>query len=332
MTTTSFLVRAGLVVIYLGLNIGLNMMNKWMLGIYGFKFPLLLTVCHQIFSFLALAPVMVTPSFRDTHLQVIQGQWRGLLAVGMFFAVNVSFNNLSLLTISLSLNQVIRASIPLVAAVGAVFIENKKPSGREFLSLAILAGGVGLAVYDGAKVKGSFWGIVLCITGTVSNGLMMTCSGKVMSERIDVLRLTFYTAPVVSVVLVPFYLAMEHAKFVAYDSHGYLLPLALSCVLALSYNMVHYLMIQLTSSVTTTVLGEMKIVLILVLSAVFLGESKIWSLNMVLGCVAAILGFVMYSHHKLGKLTVTETKGSKGESGVVETLKPLLESSKSSTA
>lgn len=89
----------------------------------------------------------------------------------------------------------------------------------------------------------------------------------------------------------------------------------LTCINALSYNIVHYMMIKHTSSVTTTVLGEMKIIAILVLSAFVLGkssclvpkqhelcraspqhvhlysgESKIWTLHMLMGCTTAILG------------------------------------------
>ena len=41
---------------------------------------------------------------------------------------------------------------------------------------------------------------------------------------------------------------------------------------ALCYNVVHYLMIQMTSAVTTTVLGEVKIVGLLLLSIMLLGE------------------------------------------------------------
>ena len=43
----------------------------------------------------------------------------------------------------------------------------------------------------------------------VSNALMMTMSGKILSERLDVLRLTFYTAPVSCLCLVPFYINKE---------------------------------------------------------------------------------------------------------------------------
>ena len=42
---------------------------------------------------------------------------------------------------------------------------------------------------------------------------------------------------------------------------------------ALSYNVVHYLMIQMTSAVTTTVLGEVKIIGLLLLSVLLLGKN-----------------------------------------------------------
>ena len=51
--------------------------------------------------------------------------------------------------------------------------------------------------------------------------------------------------------------------------------LLLTCVNALLYNVVHYLMIQRTSAVTTTVLGEIKIIGLLFASAFLLGVSPV---------------------------------------------------------
>lgn len=56
------------------------------------------------------------------------------------------------------------------------------------------------------------------------------------------------------------------------------LLVGVGCVNALGYNVVHYLMIQRTSAVTTTVLGEIKIVGLLLLSALLLGVSLLQSL------------------------------------------------------
>ncbi|MEW5301979.1 MAG: hypothetical protein WDW38_008612 [Sanguina aurantia] len=202
-----------LVLAYLSLNISLNMLNKWLLSIYGFRFPILLSVAHMTFTFLALAPLMCMKTHRDQHASTLKKQWLGLIGVGTFFAINVGMNNYSLLTISLSLNQVIRASIPVVTAVGAVFIEHKTPSRREFMSLLLLTGGVAVAVWEGSSSKHSANGIVMCLLATISNGLMMCSIGRLMSEKLDVLRMTFYTAPVTIFVLLPFYFRMEAAAY-----------------------------------------------------------------------------------------------------------------------
>ncbi len=68
---------------------------------------------------------------------------------------------------------------------------------------------------------------------------------------------------------------LQKAKFFAYysdHSSGVIYIMAITSVNALAYNMVHSLMIKRTSAVTTTVLGEVKIVGLLVLSALLLGE------------------------------------------------------------
>lgn len=102
---------AAVVAAYLTLNVTLNLMNKWLLGIYGFSFPLLLTSCHMLFSFLMLLPFMLREPFRSLHKATLQKQWKGIIGIGLFMAVNIAFNNLSLVQITLSLNQVIRQAV-----------------------------------------------------------------------------------------------------------------------------------------------------------------------------------------------------------------------------
>ena len=301
--SSSMIGRGITIIVYLGLNISLNMLNKWTLSLYGFKFPLYMSIGHMLFSFLALAPFMLMSPYRELHVATLQKSWPGILAIGCFFAINIGFNNISMLSITLSLNQVIRAGIPIVTAIGSVFIENKVPTRKEFIALAFLFAGVGIACYEGSDTKGSFFGILLCILGTISNGLMMASVGKILSEKVDVIRLTFYTAPITCLVLLPFYVSMESSRLLEYQSQHpaseYVLILLLGCANALCYNVVHSFVIKVTSSVTTTVIGEMKIVLILILSAVVLDELEIWTLKMLVGCTLAILSFVMYSHARL---------------------------------
>ena len=101
------------------------------LGVHGFAFPLLLTSCHMGFSFLILLPFMLREPFVGKHRATLAQQWKGLVAIGepaqsviaaimlwsvcpsaqlagLFMAANISLNNISLVFITLSLNQVIR--------------------------------------------------------------------------------------------------------------------------------------------------------------------------------------------------------------------------------
>ncbi|KAL0040726.1 hypothetical protein WJX79_003172 [Trebouxia sp. C0005] len=284
-----------LVAAYLGLNSILNLTNKWALGVYGFTFPLLLTTCHMAFSFCVLLPFMIREPFRSKHRATLEKQWKGLVAIGVYMAANVSLNNLSLVLITLSLNQVIRSAIPVCTATLAVFIEKKIPTGEEATGLIILTLGVMVAVWEGS-VSGSVTGLLLCCAGTVCNAAMMSTAGKVMSEKVDVLRLTFYTAPVSCAVLLPLFLIRESQRFAVYwvdHSTGVLLVLVCSSIVALSYNVIHSLMIQKTSAVTTTVLGEVKIVGLLLLSALLLGEKKAFTGKMTVGVTLAMIGFCM---------------------------------------
>lgn len=126
-------------------------MNKWALGLYGFRFPFLLTSCepvwspsepgggcstsctclalprsahraartithrcalhhiagHMAFSFLVLAPIAMRESW-ESHRRTLEKQWRGVAYIGSFMALNIALNNISLLDISLTLNQIIR--------------------------------------------------------------------------------------------------------------------------------------------------------------------------------------------------------------------------------
>ena len=106
---------------------------------------------------------------------------------------------------------------------------------------------------------------------------MMTFSGRIMGgEKLDALRLTFYTSPVVLAILAPVALTTEWSKMIRRllepapleDADGSgtfvtgttLLQLVLlGCFNAVAYNWVHNKVIAATSATTTTVLGNAKV-------------------------------------------------------------------------
>ncbi|EIE18031.1 hypothetical protein COCSUDRAFT_45659 [Coccomyxa subellipsoidea C-169] len=60
-------------------------------------------------------------------------------------AANIAFNNSSLVNMSLSLNQIITASIPVMTATVAVAVERQVPGRGEAAGLVVLTGGVMLS-------------------------------------------------------------------------------------------------------------------------------------------------------------------------------------------
>ena len=316
------------VFLYLGLNSSLNLLNRYTLGMAGFKFPVSLTCMHLTFQICALAPIVLLRSRegKETHRAVVKRLWRGLFAIGTFMAVNISLNNASLLHLSLSYNQVIRASIPVVCAACAVVVEKKIPTLLEAVGLSLVAAGV-MATVAGSSSQleqrpNEIAGLVFCVVATVSNALMMTFSGKIMGgEKLDAVSLTFYTSPVVLGLLLPVALSMEWEKMLArlsmegveddpfsaaakqtpgfVSGHGLMRLVLIGCVNAVVYNWVHNKVIAMTSATTTTVLGNVKVAMLFLFSRVLFGETRDWTWQMAGGAGVALGGFAVFSTAKL---------------------------------
>ena len=323
-----------LVLLYLGLNSSLNLLNRYTLGHAGFSFPILLTVAHLSFSVICLSPIMLSPklSYASSHPEILPRVKNAVVKIGLFMSLNIAMNNASLVSMPLSLNQVIRASIPVVCAVCAMFVEGRVPGGIESIGLLFVAGGVMFCIsgsYAAASSGGgggvsskekerTLSGLLYCVTATISNALMMTFSGKIMGgEKLDALRLTFYTAPVTLCALLPVALLLEGDRFVnkyfgsnSFDVQSrealmygdeYVSPIKvltlvlLGCLNAVSYNFVHFALVGATSAVTTTVLGNIKVALLILCSRLLFGETKDWSVSMVFGAFVALAGFGLYS-------------------------------------
>ena len=127
-TTVAFYVL--LFALYLSLNSVLNLANRWALGLSGFTFPILLTMAHAIFSFSVLGPIL--SARKVDHLATLRKSWKGILVIGMLMGCNIACNNLSLVHLPLSINQVTRYLLALLMC------------SQYFLMLSLMASCLGL--------------------------------------------------------------------------------------------------------------------------------------------------------------------------------------------
>merc|ERR1712070_779498 len=202
----------------------------------------------------------------------------------------------------LSMNQVIRATVPVLVACLAICIEAKVPSKGEILCLFVISIGVMMAVWE--ESRNAYLGIMLTMASTVMQSIQMSVSGRLMSGRsgkLDSFQMTFYTGPVACITLLPFAIVGEFNIFVTSvverptATLGFLLS---SCCIAVVYNVVLFQAVRTLSSVGTAVLGNVKIVCLLLLSSVLLKELQSWSANQYLGCLLTFVAAGFYSYIK----------------------------------
>ena len=257
----------------------------------------------MIFGSLALAPMMLSSEhYALRHATVLANDWKGLATIALMNGFQIACNNASLTVMELSMNQIIRASIPVLVAMLAVCIEGKVPNLKEVACLVVISAGVMLAVWE--ESRNAMLGVVLTLVSTVMQSIQMSLSGKVMSGRsgkLDSFQMTFYTGPVAFVSLAPFAFATEwtvleeSASAKPTATIGFLLG---SCCVAVVYNVVLFQAVRTLSSVGTAILGNVKIVLLLFLSSLILGELGGWSANQYLGCLLTFVAAGVYSYIK----------------------------------
>ena len=130
-----------LVLLYLGLNSSLNLLNRYTLEHAGFSFPILLTVALIVLGDMFISNHVVSKfSYASSHGEILPRVKNAVVKIGLFMSLNIAMNNASLVSMPLSLNQVIRASIPVVCAICAVFVGEELGRDRKY-RVALRRGG-----------------------------------------------------------------------------------------------------------------------------------------------------------------------------------------------
>lgn len=255
----------------------------------------------MIFGSWALTPMMVLEDeYVGEHVTTLRGQSTGLALVAILNGVQIAANNASLAVMELSMNQVVRAGVPVLTALVGISIEGKVPSALELAALIGVSAGVVVCVYhDGGASSAT--GVFLVGISAVVQAAQMSLSSRLMRKKLSSFQMTFYTGPFAFLCLLPWALWYEAETFVRASEQqpvGVAAFLLGGCVMAVMYNVVFFQCLQTISSVGTSVMGNVKIVFLILLSAVTLGELTSWLRNQYIGCLFTFGGTFWYSHLK----------------------------------
>ncbi|XP_047307057.1 probable sugar phosphate/phosphate translocator At3g11320 [Impatiens glandulifera] len=292
----------GLVTSWYSSNIGVLLLNKYLLSSYGFKYPIFLTMCHMtacsLLSYIAIAWMKMVP------MQTIRSrvQFMKIAALSMVFCASVVSGNISLRFLPVSFNQAIGATTPFFTAVFAYIMTLKSEAWLTYCTLVPVVTGVVIA--SGGEPSFHLFGFIMCIGATAARALKSVLQGILLSsegEKLNSMNLLLYMAPIAVVLLLPATLFMEKnvvgiTLALAREDIKIIWYLLFNSALAYFVNLTNFLVTKHTSALTLQVLGNAKGAVAVVVSILIFRNPV--SITGMMGYSLTVLGVVLYSEAK----------------------------------
>lgn len=293
-------------------NIGVLLLNKYLLSVYGFKCPIFLTLCHMVacscFSYMVAAFQFVPRQSVKSKKQLLK-----ISVLAIVFCASVVGGNISLRFLPVSFNQAIGATTPFFTAIFSAVMINKLETVNTYLALVPVV--VGIILASGAEPLFHLYGFIVCMSATAARAFKSVLQGILLSsegEKLNGMNLLMYMAPISCIVLIPATLIMEptsidRATTLVHESSGFGLMLLLNSFLAYFVNLTNFLVTKHTSALTLQVLGNAKGVVATIVS-ILLFRNPVSTAGMV-GYTITVFGVVLYSEaKKRGVKTLTKQK------------------------
>ncbi|CAK7342674.1 unnamed protein product [Dovyalis caffra] len=292
----------GLVTLWYSSNIGVLLLNKFLLSNYGFRFPIFLTMCHM--SACAILSYLSIVFFKIVPLQAVKSrtQLLKIATLSVVFCGSVVGGNISLRYLPVSFNQAVGATTPFFTAVFAYLITLKREAWVTYGALVPVV--VGVIIASGGEPGFHLFGFIMCISATAARAFKSVLQGILLSsegEKLNSMNLLLYMSPIAVLVLLPAALTMEpnvlEVTLELGKKHKYMwLLLILNSTMAYSANLTNFLVTKHTSALTLQVLGNAKGAVAVVIS-IFIFRNPVTFVG-IAGYSMTVLGVVAYGEAK----------------------------------
>ncbi|XP_057462110.1 UDP-URONIC ACID TRANSPORTER 1-like [Actinidia eriantha] len=291
-----------LIILWYSSNIGVLLLNKFLLSIYGFRFPIFLTMCHMsacaALSYLSIAFLKVVP------LQRIKSgsQLLRISTLSVVFCGSVVGGNISLRYLPVSFNQAVGATTPFFTAVFAYLMTFKREAWLTYGALVPVVAGVVIA--SGGEPNFHLFGFIMCISATAARAFKSVLQGILLSsegEKLNSMNLLLYMSPIAVLILLPATLVMEPDVLEVTLSLGLehklmWVLLSVNSVAAYLANLSNFLVTKHTSALTLQVLGNAKGAVAVVIS-VLLFQNPVTFIG-IGGYTMTVMGVIAYGEIK----------------------------------
>ncbi|KAE9585278.1 hypothetical protein Lal_00017804 [Lupinus albus] len=301
-SSKEFLFICFLVTLWYSSNIGVILLNKYLLSNFGFKFPIFLTMCHMsacsVLSYVSIAFFKVVPK------QVIKSRFQfiKIATLSIVFCGSVVGGNISLRYLAVSFNQAVGATTPFFTAVFAYLATLKREAWVTYAALVPVVTGVVIA--SGGEPDFHLFGFLMCLSATAARAFKSVLQGILLSsegEKLNSMNLLLYMSPIAVIFLLPAALIMEPNVVdvtleLGRENKSMWLLLLLNSVTAYAANLTNFLVTKHTSALTLQVLGNAKGAVAVVIS-ILIFRNPVTVIGMG-GYTITVLGVAAYGETK----------------------------------
>lgn len=262
-----------------------------------FTNPLTLTLIHMTTQ--SILSHLTIDYFRTVDKVRVEKSdyYSKLLVIAVVFCSNICLGNISLRFVPVSFMQTIKSLTPVCTALLQYLVFRSKLTTPALLALVPISAGVALA--SATELEFHMGGFVAALTACFLTGLKFVLSSQMLAGKykLDSINLLYYMAPPSVALLVPISFMLERHRVVEWVTNPSrttldFLLLLFSGIISYVLNVTLFIVLKATSSVTVTVAGNVKTVLVIVVSLMIF-KNPVTPINL-LGCFIAISGCCWY--------------------------------------
>lgn len=287
-----------IIAIWIAFSSGVIVYNKYLLVNLHYPYPVFLTTFHMAFAAVGtrLLARYTTLLQGLSHVEMTMERWtRNILPIGALFSASLILSNIAYLHLSVPFIQMLKAFTPVAVLIISFSFGLKQLSTTLTAIVMMISFGVALASYG--ELEFNLTGFVYQVLAIAFESTRLVMVQVLLQGlKMDPLVSLYYFSPVCAafnMVILPFTEGL--APFRALASLGPLVLISNASV-AFGLNIASVFLIGAASSLTLTLAGVVKDIL-LILGSMWLLGSTVTGLQFI-GYAIALSGLVLFKTHK----------------------------------
>lgn len=163
-------------------SIGLTIYNKWLFSLYGFRFPIIVTMVHMALKAPFAKLVMLLFGIPPVRFTSASQYLAVCVPVGVATSLDVVLSNASLQFITVTVYTIVKSSVPVWILLFSFALGLLRPSRVLGLTILVISAGIALASMD-EDMNGEWTGAALCAGASVCAGVRWALSQLVLQPR-----------------------------------------------------------------------------------------------------------------------------------------------------